>query len=201
MGDFVGKNPNPVILNTVSRLDTVLVEFFITEEQYLQLNRDFIHRGETQQQPRSAGANLELLLADGSLFPAKGYAVFVDREIDTTTGALLVQSAFPNDDGLLRPGLFARVRATVDVREDGIRIPQRCVTELQGRFSVFVVGADNKVGRRAIVVGPKVDNFWVINSGLAAGERVVYEGLQRVRDGMPVNPIEQDIKPQKLEGS
>jgi len=201
VGDFVGKNPNPVILNTVSRLDTILVEFFITEKQYLQLHRDYTAGGEAREETASLRSSLELLLADGSLFPATGTVVFVDRQVDTTTGALLVQCSFPNDSGLLRPGLFAKIRVIVEVRQDAIRIPQRCVAELQGRFSVFVVGADDKVERREIVAGPKIDNFWVIDSGLEAGDRVVYEGLQRLRDGLQVKPIVKDIQPQKLEGS
>lgn len=199
VGDFVGRSPNPVILNTVSRLDTVLVEFFITEEQYLAVFREL--RQGLAERPKDREANLELLLADGSRYEHPGSIVFADRQIDATTGALLVQSAFPNPEGLLRPGLFARVRATMRIRDNAIRVPQRSVSELQGRFSVFVVNADNKAERRQVVVGEKLDGFWVINSGLQAGDRVIYEGLQRVGDGIAVKPVDKDIQPQIREGA
>lgn len=191
VGDFVGRSPNPVILNTVSRIDTILVEFFITEEQYLTMRRRFRmdDARERQRQP------LELLLADGSHYPSPGYVDFVDREVDATTGALLVQSSFPNPDFLLRPGQFARVRAVVDKIENGISVPQRCVNELQGRYSVFVVGDDNKVERRDVTVGAKISDFWTIREGLSAGEKIVYEGLQLVREGLEVEPVVTEVQP------
>jgi membrane fusion protein (multidrug efflux system) len=199
VGDFVGRDPNPVILNTVSRLDTVLVDFFITEEQYLQLRRAY-----PGQQAGSRGGEqrlgLELRLADGSLYAHEGHVEFIDRQVDPTTGAMLVQSSFPNPEGLLRPGLFARIRATIRVLDQGIRIPQRCVSELQGRFRVFVVGADNKVELRPVVATEKIGDFWVIESGLQSGERVVVEGLQRMREGLEVQPVDKEIQPQMQEG-
>ena len=141
VGDFVGRNPNPVILNTVSQVDTVLVNFFITESQYLELARL-----RTQPEPSKPKAKkLELILADESVYEHKGKADFVGREVDPTTGALLVQASFPNPDKILRPGQFAKVRIEVDVVKDGILLPQRCVSELQGLFSVFVVGSNNTV--------------------------------------------------------
>ena len=124
-----------------------------------------------------------------------GYLDFIDREVDPTTGALLLQSSFPNPDLLLRPGQFARVRAVIDVVEDGITVPQRCVTELQGRYSVYVVDAENKVERRDVEMGGKVDDFWIVRDGLAAGENVVYEGLQKVREGMLVQPVVTEVQP------
>jgi membrane fusion protein (multidrug efflux system) len=194
VGDFVGRSPNPVILNVVSRTDTVLVDFFITETQYLTLAR---HRQAQQQGParRRDRDDVRLILADGSRYPYQGKYNFVDRNVDPTTGALLVQTSFPNTDELLRPGQFAKVVALVAEVEDGIIIPQRCVTELQGLYSVFVVNDSNMVKRREVKVGPKISDFWMIESGLKAGENVVYEGLQKVRDGIVVNPVIHDIKP------
>lgn len=189
VGDFVGRSPNPVILNVVSRIDTVLVEFFLTEEQYLQFSRRRLGGEMTQRR------SLELLLADGSHYPHSGHVDFIDREVDATTGALLVQSSFPNPDGLLRPGQFARVRAVIDVIENGVTVPQRCVTELQGLYSVFVVGADSTVERRQVAVGGKISDFWTIREGLAVGERVVYEGLQKVREGATVRPVVTEVQP------
>ncbi|MEJ2474436.1 MAG: efflux RND transporter periplasmic adaptor subunit [Desulfobacterales bacterium] len=167
VGDFVGRNPNPVILNTVSQVDTVLVNFFITESQYLEFAR---LRGQSEPSKQEA-KKLELILADESVYEQKGKADFVGREVDPTTGALLVQASFPNPDKLLRPGQFAKVRIEVDVVKDGILIPQRCVSELQGLFSVFVVGSNNTVERREIKVGPKVKEFWLIVEGLKLGSR------------------------------
>jgi membrane fusion protein, multidrug efflux system len=191
VGDFVGRNPNPVILNTVSQVDTVLVNFFITESQYLELARLRAQSEPSKQEAKQ----FELILADESVYEQKGKADFVGREVDPTTGALLVQASFPNPDKLLRPGQFAKVRIEVDVVKDGILIPQRCVSELQGLFSVFVVGSDNTVERREIKVGPKVKEFWLIVEGLKPGEQVVYEGLQMVKDGTIVDPTLKEIEP------
>lgn len=192
-GDFVGRSPNPVILNTVSRIDTVLVEFFITETQYLQLARRFSSEiGEDVQKARKE--NLELILADGSLYDHKGKPEFVDRNVDPTTGAILVQASFPNPKELLRPGQFAKVKALVAVVKDGILIPQRCVVELQGLYSVYVVGDGDKVQTRSVKVGPKIKQFWLITEGLKPGEHIVYEGLQRLKDGIVVKPTVKEIE-------
>jgi membrane fusion protein, multidrug efflux system len=193
VGDFVGRSPNPVILNTVSRIDTVLVEFFITETQYLQLARQFSSKVE----PAARNArkeNLELILADGSLYEYKGKPEFVDRNVDPTTGAILVQASFPNPKELLRPGQFAKVKALVKVVKDGILIPQRCVVELQGLYSVYVVGDGDKIQTRRIKAGPKIKQFWLITEGLKPDEHIVYEGLQRAKDGAVVKPTVKDIE-------
>jgi membrane fusion protein, multidrug efflux system len=191
VGDFVGRNPNPVILNTVSQVDTVLVNFFITESQYLEFARLRAQAAPARQEAKQ----FELILADESVYELKGKADFLGREVDPTTGALLVQASFPNPEKLLRPGQFAKVRVEVEVVEDGILIPQRCVSELQGLFSVFVVGSNSTVERRDVKVGPKVKEFWLIVEGLKPGEQVVYEGLQMVRDGTVVEPAVKEIEP------
>ncbi len=193
VGDFVGRSPNPIILNTVSRIDTVLVQFFITESQYLMFMRRFLSKIDTGKIDEAKKSDLELILSDGSVYAHKGKADFVNREVDPTTGALLIQASFPNPNELLRPGQFAKVRGEIEVVQDGILIPQRCVMELQGSFSVYVVGADNKIQAREVKVGPKIKSFWLIREGLKAGEKVVYEGLQKVKDGTVVNPAVQVI--------
>ncbi|MEE9117167.1 MAG: efflux RND transporter periplasmic adaptor subunit [Calditrichia bacterium] len=193
VGDFVGREPNPVILNVVSRIDTILVQFFITEAQYLEVARylqtveDSIRHGRNKTQ-------FKLILVDGSIYEHPGKLDFIDREVDPTTGAMLVQASFPNPDEILRPGQFAKIKARMAVLENGIMIPQRCIKELQGRFSVFIINEENKVEMRAVKVGPKISNFWVIKEGLMTGEKVVYEGIQKVKEGGMVNPIIQDIK-------
>ena len=190
VGDFVGREPNPVILNTVSQVDTILVNFYITETQYLTIAR-FL--ADAMAEERKGQNNLELILVDGSVYDHKGKPDFVDREVDSTTGAMLVQASFPNPEKLLRPGQFTRVRARSHIVKDGILIPQRCVMELQGLHNVYVVGEENKVETREIKVGPKVGSNWLITEGLKEGEKVIYEGLQKVRDGATVNPSVVDL--------
>ncbi len=202
VGDFVGRDPNPVILNTVSRVDTILVTFFITETQYLEMARYFAETGrEGIEDMEDTETNLELILIDGSVYEHKGKGDFIDREVDTTTGAMLVQASFPNPKKLLRPGQFVRVRARSRVVRDGILIAQRCVMELQGLHSVYVVNAEDTVENREIKVGPKVSSNWLITEGLKPGEKVVYEGLQKVRDGIKAKATAADINtsPQKTE--
>lgn len=193
VGDFVGREPNPVILNVVSRIDTILVQFFITEAQYLEVAR-YLHSVEDSIKKKRDKAQFRLILVDGSIYEHPGKLDFIDREVDPTTGAMLVQASFPNPDEILRPGQFAKIRARMAVLENGIMIPQRCIKELQGRYSVFIINEENKVEMREVKVGPKISNFWVIKEGLMTGEKVVYEGIQKVKEGGMVNPIIQDIK-------
>jgi membrane fusion protein, multidrug efflux system len=193
VGDFVGRSPNPVILNTVSRIDTVLVEFFITERQYLQLARRFKSEVELADK-KNRKEDLELILADGSVYGYKGKPEFIDRNVDPTTGAMLVQASFPNPQELLRPGQYAKVKALVTVVKDGILVPQRCVMELQGTYRVYVVGDGDKVEIRNVKTGPKIKQFWLITEGLKPGERIVYEGLQRVKEGAVVKSTVKEIE-------
>lgn len=186
VGDFVGRQPSPIILNTVSRIDTVLVQFFITESQYLMFMRRHMAQIEKGKFEEVEKANLELILSDGSIYKHKGKADFINREVDPQTGALLIQASFPNPDELLRPGQFAKVKGEIEVVKDGILIPQRCLIELQGTFSVYVLGAENKIKLKEVKVGPKIESFWLIREGLKSGEKVVYEGLQKVKDGTVV---------------
>ena len=197
VGDFVGRSPNPVILNTVSQIDTILVEFFITESQYLGVAR-YLARAKPDK-PEGERAVFELILVDGTLYDHKGKTEFIDREVDPTTGAMLVQTSFPNPDKLLRPGQFAKVKARVQVVEDAILIPQRCITELQGLYFVNVVDSENKVQRKEVKVGPRIESFWLITEGLQPGEKVVYEGLQKTRDGIAVNPTVKKIESTRQE--
>jgi membrane fusion protein (multidrug efflux system) len=193
VGDFVGRSPNPVILNTVSRIDTVLVEFFITETEYLKLaRRGLLSEKDPRVEPRQA-STLELILADGSRYEHKGKFEFIDREVDPTTGAILIQASFPNPERLIRPGQFARIKAEVEVVTNGILIPQRCITEIQGMYQVYVVNDKNQIEMRKVTTGPKIKDFWLIREGLGPGEKVVYEGLQKIKEGSTINPVLQDI--------
>jgi membrane fusion protein (multidrug efflux system) len=193
VGDFVGKDPSPVILNTVSQVNTILVTFFITETQYLEFARWRAKRIDSTK-PEKIEDNFQMILVDGSLYGHAGSLDFIDREVDTTTGAILAQASFPNPEKLLRPGQFTKLRVEAQIVKDAILIPQRCVMEIQGLYSVFVVDSNNTVQTREIEVGTKIGSAWMITKGLEAGERVIYEGLQKVRDGVIVNATAADIE-------
>ena len=189
-GDFVGRGFSDVVLNEVSRIDTILVNFHMPEEQYLRIARPIL-TGEKQAGTRwkKEYEGLKLILADGSLYPEKGEVKFINRQVNPTTGTILLQAAFANPDFILRPGQFAKVAAVIDVIPDGILIPQRCVQEVQGVYSVFVVKEDQTLEYREIEVGPTFQtSFWIVEKGLVPGEQVVYEGLQRAKSGMKVTP-------------
>jgi len=199
VGDFVGQQPNPVILNVVSQIDEVLVEFFLTEIDYLKFAREFLERRKEQNltkiKKKQNEVELTLILADGSIHPYKGKVKFIDRNVDPATGAVLIQASFPNPTGILRPGQFAKVKALIDYDENGILIPQRSVSELQGVFSVLVVNKENKIENRRVELGDKYSDFWLVKSGLAPDELIVYEGIQKVREGMTINPKITEVKP------
>ena len=188
VGDFVGREPNPVILNVVSRIDVILVEFFLTESEYLIVAREANKNKELEEVEREE-PYLELILSDGSVHDHKGIVEFVDREVDPTTGSILLQASFPNPEYIIRPGQFARVNASVRTIKNGILIPQRSVMEMQGIHNVYVINNENEVELRRIKVGPTIDSFWLVDEGLNNGEKVVYEGLQKVKPGMTVNPV------------
>ncbi len=189
VGDFVGREK--LNLNTVSRTDTMLVRFFITEKEYIYLARAFKNNDEPKEQEK---VELKLLLADGSAYGHYGTVDFIDRNIDPATGTILVQASFPNPDGMLRPGQFAKVRIKTETINDAVLIPQRCVIELQGKFSVFTVNDSDIVRKREIDAGDKINNFWLVNKGLEIGDKVVFQGLQRIASGMTVKPIPAEVK-------
>jgi membrane fusion protein (multidrug efflux system) len=191
VGEFVGQNPNPVILNTVSLTDSVLVEIFITEADFISLFRRFAEQSDREIEEydeRNDNSDISLILADGSTFKYKGQVNFIDRSIDPTTGSLLVQTVFPNPDKLLRPGLYGKVKIRMSIEENALLIPQRCVTELQGQFSVFIVNSENKVESKQIITGEKVGDYWLIEKGLEPGDKVVIDAIQKVRSEMVVIP-------------
>ena len=141
-------------------------------------------RAEGQQ--RREKAALELILADGSVLGHLGHIVTTNAAIDPTTGTFTLEADFPNSDGLVIAGQFARVRAKVEVRKAALLVPQRSLVELQGAFSLFVVDAGGKVEQRKVTVGPKINRLQIISSGLKPGERVVLEGVQKIRSGMTI---------------
>jgi len=192
VGDFVGKDPSPVILNTVSQVDTILVTFFITETQYLEYSRyQANHAGD---ESGESANNIHMTLVDGSLYGHPGKVDFLGRNVDTTTGAMQAQASFPNPEKLLRPGQFTKLQIVTRVVKDAILIPQRCVMEIQGLYSVFVVDSNNNVQTRVVEVGTKIGSAWMIRKGLENGEKVIYEGLQKVKDGVTVKATMADVE-------
>ncbi len=191
VGEFVGQNPNPVILNTVSLLDSVLVDFYLTEADFIGMAREFIQKQQTLAYKRrdTVQSKVSLILADGSTFKYKGHVKFVDRNIDPSTGTLLVQTVFPNPEGLLKPGLYAKVEVNMDEIKNAIVIPQRCIMEMQGQFSVFVVSDRNTVNKVEITPGYKTGNMQIIKKGLKPGDKIVIDALQKVQSGLNIKPV------------
>lgn len=200
VGDYVGASANTVVLTTVSYINTIAVQFYLTQAEYLEAARKIKEAELTDQEKNNnTDDDLVLILSDNEVYPYKGSFDFIDRNFDTDTGSILIQSLFPNPDQLLRPGLFARVRAEVAEVKDGILIPQRCVMELQGKFNVLVVNEENKVENRQVQTGPTIKEFWLIKEGLKPGDKVIYEGLQQVKEEQVVTPEIVDIKIPDLE--
>jgi membrane fusion protein (multidrug efflux system) len=184
IGNLVGPgDPNP--LTTVSQVDPIRVSAPISEREYLAFAR---RSGALADAPEARDANLELVLADGSVHPERGRAIFAGREVDPRTGTILFKGEFPNPGNLLRPGQYARVRAVTEIKKGALLVPQRAVSELQGVQQVAVVGPDDKVELRVVQTGVRDGSLQVIEKGVAPGERVVVEGLQKVRDGSVVAP-------------
>jgi len=159
----------------------------MAEAEYLKLARR-MQEDLSQGRTGSTSTPVQLILADGTVHAYEGRLDAVERNIEATTGTLALQIKFPNPDRLVRPGQYGRVRAVIDTRKDALLVPQRSVQELQNLYNVAVVGADNKVSFRTVKVGPREGSLWVIEEGLQPGDRVVVEGLQRLREGATVNP-------------
>jgi membrane fusion protein (multidrug efflux system) len=187
LGNLVG--PGSIEeLTTISTVDPIKVYIPMSEQEYLR----YMQNGRGRTQPMA----LDLILADGSVHPHKGALAFADRQVDVRTGTIKVAALFPNPGNILRPGQFARVRARTMIKKGAILVPQRAVAELQGSYQVAVVGPDHKVDIRPVKVAERVDNLWVIDEGLKPGERVVAEGIQKVKQGMDVIPKPYEEQPQ-----
>lgn len=188
-GDYVGRGMGDVVLNEVSRVDTILVNFHISEEKYMEIVRPYLEGNETPKVQRNDEAGLTLILSDGTVFTERGQVRFVNRQVNASTGTLLLQASFANPNRILRPGQFAKVVAVIEMIEGGLLIPQRCVQEMQGNYNVYVVNDQDEIEFRKIEVGFSYKtSYLTVTSGLVAGEKVVYEGLQKVKDGAKVNP-------------
>lgn len=181
VGDLIQRE---TVLASVSQVDPIVVIFLISEQEYLSFVRTV--RDPALPNGGSGQTSLELILADGSVHPYKGHATIANLSVDPRTGTIQIKGYFPNPTRILRPGLYARVRGVQRVAKGAIVVPQRAVNELQGTYQVAVVGADDTVTLKVVEPGPRVGSGWVIEQGVAPGDRVVVEGLQKVRNGMKV---------------
>ena len=189
IGDYVGpSDQNP--LTTVSQVDPIYAEVPVSEQRALARLRQW---EANPQEPRDI--ELELILADGSVYPRRGRAVALDRQVDVTTGTVLARGVFPNPGNVLRPGQYAKVRVVVDVKKGALLVPQRAVQDVQGINQVAVVGADDTVEVRKVKTDARVGPLWIISEGLKPGERVVVEGGERVRPGQKIK-LASDTSPQ-----
>ena len=182
LGDLVG--PTSGILTTVSTVDPIKAVFPISEQSYLEFRRR-----EPGAPGLPSGLEFDLLLSDGTIYPRKGTLFAIDRQVDGNTGTMRAVAVFPNPEALLRPGQYARLRAVVRQEKGALLVPQRALSELQGGSQLAVVDAGNKVHLTNVKVGEQVGTRMVIESGLKPGDRVVAEGIQKVREGSVVNPL------------
>jgi membrane fusion protein (multidrug efflux system) len=183
IGNLVG--PGSGELTTVSQVDPIKVYFNVTEQAYINFAK--MYSGEGGRYERLRQLEINLLLADGSTYPLPGKIYASDREIGATTGALRLGALFPNPDYNLRPGEFARVRLKFDTEHNALLVPQRAVSELQGTYQVDVVDSENKIHIQPVTMGERSGQLWIIKQGLHPGDRIVVEGLQKVREGTIVN--------------
>ncbi len=183
VGDLVSPT---TLLTTVSRLDPIKVTFPISEREYLHFAtriKEHQEKGVSKGEPE-----LQMILADGAVYPHPGHFYIANRQVNVQTGTIKIEGVFPNHDYILRPGLYAKIRAATDVVPNALLVPQRAILETQGQYQVAVVGAGNRVSLRTVKPGKTYGDLRVIEQGVAPGERVITEGVQKVTDGMEVKP-------------
>jgi RND family efflux transporter MFP subunit len=185
IGDLVGPSTGP--LTTVTTIDPMRVYFSVSQRFATEWQERELAGG--KQLRSGEGPELELLLSTGNVYPEKGHVKFANNQVDIKTGSVRVVGEFPNPQQLLVPGMFVRVKAQLGVEKNALLVPQRAVTEMQGRYLVAVVGADNKVSIKPVQAGERVGSDWIIKGDVKAGDKVVSEGVQKVREGTVVNPI------------
>jgi RND family efflux transporter MFP subunit len=179
-------SPTSASLTTVSTVDPIKVYFALSEQEYLR----FTKRDLIRARPGASVTQmeLELILADGTIYPQKGSFYLADRQVDQKTGAIRIAGVFPNPGNVLRPGQYGRVRAVTLTRNNALLVPQRAIAELQGSYQIAVIGNGNRVEFRPVKVGDRIDSMAIIQDGLKAGETVVVEGTQKIKTGAVVNP-------------
>ena len=186
-------NSSSSAITTVSTVDPIKVFFTVSEQEYLAFNRQYPTEATRQSQEKRMP--LELILADGTTYAKKGRVSFADRAVNQNTGAIRIAGLFDNPGNILRPGQYARIRAATSIHQRALLIPQRAVSELQGTYQVAVVDNQNKVSIAPVKVGERVGPMWIIEDGLKSADRVVAEGVQKVRPGAQVNPKPYSVQP------
>ena len=184
IGDLVGTGGSATTLTTVSKTDPIRLYFPLSEKDYKE-HADALKKA--MQKPESERSEaIEMLFADRTVYPQKGKFSFVDRQVDPTTGTILIAANFPNPEHTLRPGQFAKARAVIDTISGALLVPERALVELQGSYQIGVIGEDNKAEIRPIKIGPRFNRQVVVTQGLKEGDKVIVEGIQKVRPGMAV---------------
>ncbi|HWO01527.1 MAG TPA: efflux RND transporter periplasmic adaptor subunit [Blastocatellia bacterium] len=179
-------NPNSGPLATVSSLDPIKVYFTLSEQEYLKFTK--LNPTQLQRDAANQKLQLNLVLADGTIYPHEGKFFVADRGVDEKTGSIRLGGIFPNPGNLLRPGQYGKVRSVTRIQVGALLVPQRAVTELQGSYQIAVVGPDNKIDIRTVKLGERVGSMSIVDEGLKPGESVVVEGMQRIKPGLAVNP-------------
>ncbi len=177
------------VLTSVSQLNPIKAYFSISDSEYLALTERARHGGGDLLKNASA-LPLTLTLANGEAFPLKGRIAFIDRQMNSQTGAIRIAAAFPNPGNILRPGQFGRIKADTEVRHGALLIPQVAIQELQGLQQVFVAGQDGKAHLETVQLGPQVGTNWLVEGGIQPGARVITDNLQKLKEGVPVSPHE-----------
>jgi RND family efflux transporter MFP subunit len=195
IGDLIDANTE---LTSMSTLDPIRVYFPISEQEYLKLSGLMEQRYQEKEDPTKVreDARMEMVLSNGEIYPHKGWFFLADRQVDVKTGTIRVAALFPNPGNVMRPGQYAKVRVSVTLRQGALLVPQRAVSELQGSYQVGVVTPENKVEIRPVTVGERVGSQWIIARGLKPGEKVVVEGLQKLKAGDSVRSIPFGTEPQ-----
>lgn len=175
------------VLTSVSQLDPIKAYFSISDSEYLSLTQRVRHGGGDLLK-NAASVPLTLTLSNGEIYPRSGHIAFVDRQINSQTGAIRIAAVFPNPGNVLRPGEFGRVKAETEVRRNGLLIPQVAVQELQGMQQVYLAGADGKAHIATVTLGPQIGTNWLVEHGVSAGDKVITDNLQKLREGAPVAP-------------
>ena len=191
IGDYV-RPGSLAVLNTISDLGEMRVRFTISEQEFLRIFREI---SKDSSELKGVGRSISLKLSDGSIYQQTGKISFADRQIDPTTGAMTFEAAFPNPDKLLRPGQYVKVLVVTDVRKNALLIPQRAVIEMQGISQVYLLGDSSKVHMKIITTGPTYKDAYVVEDGLAAGDKIAFGGTQLLRNGTVITPKPTDWQP------
>ena len=190
LGDLVGPGSTSNELTQVSQVQPIRAYIGLNEKQYLHLTEREQQQGTTQPEP----VPLQLKLANNSIYPHNGTFFFANRQVDVNTGTIKVAVLFSNPDNVLRPGMYARIQATTDVKHDALVVPQQAIIKMQTATQLAIVNTDKTISIRSVTPGETIGSMIIIEDGVKANDEVVVEGLQKIRDGMKVNPEPYEAK-------